>query len=93
MRSFEAGNGELKETFNTLRDGIDCGYFTHDQVLPLQRLSKRASKACTSLIAYLQTAEASRSEVATEKSAQRITEGSAEPQEPKEPREPFERNP
>ena len=50
-------NGELKETFDTLRDGIDSGYFTLDQVLPLQRLSKRASKASTSLIAYLQTAK------------------------------------
>jgi hypothetical protein len=37
-------NGELKEMFDTLRDGIDCGYFTLYQVLPLQRLSKRASR-------------------------------------------------
>ena len=30
-------NGELKETLECLRDGVDRGYFTHDQIVPLQR--------------------------------------------------------
>ena len=51
-------NGELKETLECLRDGVDRGYFTHDQIVPLQRLCKRASKAATGLIAYLKTAKA-----------------------------------
>jgi hypothetical protein len=38
--------------------------------LPLQRLSTRASKACTNLIAYLQS-EVSRSEMATKESEPR----------------------
>lgn len=50
-------NGELKETYDALRDGVDAGYFTEDEILPLQRLSKRASKASTSLIAYLASAK------------------------------------
>lgn len=50
-------NGELKETCDALRDGVDSGYFTEDDILPLQRLSKRASKATTNLIAYLGSAK------------------------------------
>jgi len=42
----------------SLRDGVDREYFTSDQIEPLQRLSKRASKAATRLIAYLRTAKA-----------------------------------
>ena len=49
-------NGELKETLECLADGVDRGYFTRDQIVPLQRLCKRASKAATGLIAYLKTA-------------------------------------
>jgi four helix bundle protein len=49
-------NGELKETMDALRDGVDSGYFTPAQILPLQRLARRSSKAATSLIAYLRTA-------------------------------------
>ena len=51
-----AANGELKETFDALRDAVDRGYVTHDQIVPLQRLSKRASKAGSQLIKYLRTA-------------------------------------
>ena len=51
-------NGELKETLECLHDGVDRGYFTQTQIVPLQRLCKRASKAATGLIAYLKTAEA-----------------------------------
>lgn len=50
-------NGELKETMDALRDGVDSGYFTPDEILPLQRLAKRSSKAATNLIAYLGTAK------------------------------------
>ena len=57
-RYLREANAELKETFESLRDGVDRGYFTQEQVTPLQRLSKRASKAATNLIAYLKTAEA-----------------------------------
>ena len=49
-------NGELKETLECLRDGVDRGYFTDAQIIPLLRLCKRASKAATGLIAYLNTA-------------------------------------
>ena len=49
-------NGELKETLECLHDGVDRGYFSRDQIVPLQRLCKRASKAATGLIAYLRTA-------------------------------------
>lgn len=50
-------NGELKETLECLADGVDRGYFTYEQIVPLQRLCKRASKAATGLIAYLKTAD------------------------------------
>ena len=53
-------NAELKETSESLRDGVDRGYFTEDHVVPLQRLSRRASKAATRLIGYLRTAKARR---------------------------------
>ena len=57
-RYLRQANGELKETYDALRDGVDREYFTSDQIEPLQRLSKRASKAATRLIAYLRTAKA-----------------------------------
>jgi four helix bundle protein len=55
-RYLRNANGELKETFDALRDAVDRGYVTQDQIVPLQRLSKRASKAASSLIKYLRTA-------------------------------------
>ena len=55
-RYLRTANGELKETFDALRDAIDCGYVTQDQIVPLQRLSKRASKAASNLIKYLRSA-------------------------------------
>lgn len=54
-RYLRIANGELKETYDALQDGQDRDYFTPDDVLRLQRLSKRASKAATGLIAYLRT--------------------------------------
>ena len=58
MRYLRTANGELKETCETLRDGVDRGYFQQDEVIRLQRLSMRASKAATNLIAYLRRAQA-----------------------------------
>ena len=51
-------NGELKETLDALQDGRDQGYFGDEETIRLQRLCKRASKATTSLIAYLKQAKA-----------------------------------
>jgi four helix bundle protein len=50
-------NGELKETIESLDDGVDRRHFTRDQVIPLQRLAKRSSKAASRLIVYLGTAD------------------------------------
>jgi four helix bundle protein len=58
IRYLRIANGELKETWETLQDGRDRGYFTEEEIVPLQRLSRRASKAATRLIAYLQRANA-----------------------------------
>jgi four helix bundle protein len=46
-------NGELKETIESLDDGVDRKHFTRDEVIHLQRLAKRASKAASGLIKYL----------------------------------------
>jgi len=51
-------NGELKETIESLDDGVDRRHFTTDQVIPLQRLAKRSSKAASRLIAYPATMDA-----------------------------------
>jgi hypothetical protein len=51
-------NGELKETIESLDDGVDRRHFTKEQIIPLQRLAKRSSKAASRLIAYLGTADA-----------------------------------
>ena len=77
-------NGELKETLECLADGVDRGYFTREQIVPLQRLCKRASKAATGLIRYLKTATPP-----NEEPRRRRTRG-REPREPKEPKEPKE---
>ena len=55
-RFLRNANGELKEIYDALRDAVDRGYVTQDQIIPLQRLSKRASKAASVLIKYLRTA-------------------------------------
>jgi four helix bundle protein len=57
MRYLRLANGELKETFESLRDGVDRGYFKEEDAVQLQRLSMRASKAATMLIAYLRHAD------------------------------------
>jgi four helix bundle protein len=56
-QALRVANGELKETADALQDGCDRGYFTLEQVLPLVRLSRRASKAASRLIVYLERAK------------------------------------
>ena len=56
-RYLRNANGELKETFDALRDAVDRRYVVQGQIVPLQRLSRRASKAATQLIKYLRTAK------------------------------------
>jgi four helix bundle protein len=58
MRHLRTANGELKETFDALQDAVDRGLVDKESVVPLQRLSRRASKAASNLIAYLRTADA-----------------------------------
>src|SRR5688572_29494780 len=91
-RYLRTANGELKETFDSLRDAVDSGYATQEQIVPLQRLSKRASKAASSLIAYLRTAKPPNESPRTLRRRE-----SAEPvnrtDEPDEPPEPPEQDP
>jgi four helix bundle protein len=83
-RYLRTANGELKETFDALRDAVDRGYVTQDQIVPLQRLSKRASKAASGLIKYLRTA------TAPNESPRRATRRRREPLEPlNQPHEPL----
>src|SRR5688572_19004865 len=81
-------NGEFKETLECLRDGVDRGYFTRDQIVPLQRLCKRASKAATGLIAYLRTANPPNEEPRRRRKSWR-----SQPPGPPEPMEPPEQKP
>jgi four helix bundle protein len=90
-------NGELKETLECLADGVDRGYFTHEQIVPLQRLCKRASKAATGLIAYLKTADPPNEDPRRRRSyGRRNPKNPSErrnPREPKNLREPTEQKP
>jgi len=83
-RYLRAANAELKESYDALRDGVDRGHFTQDDIVPLQRLSKRASKAATGLIAYLRSADA------PNEGRRPRPRGSNRPKEPREPKEPPE---
>ena len=56
-RYLRQANGELKEVVECLSDGIDRKLLTPEQVVPLRRLSRRASKAASGLIRYLSTAQ------------------------------------
>jgi four helix bundle protein len=87
-------NGELKETLECLSDGVDRGYFTRDQIVPLQRLCKRASKAATGLIGYLKTAKAPNEEPRRRRTSRTREPGNLrEPKNPKNLREPAEQKP
>jgi four helix bundle protein len=86
-RYLRTANGELKEIFDALRDAVDRGYVTQEQIVPLQRLSKRASKAASGLIKYLRTA------TPPNEQPRRTSRRRAEPREPKEPREPMNKTP
>jgi four helix bundle protein len=91
-RYLRTANGELKETFDSLRDAVDSGYVTQDQIVPLQRLSRRASKAASSLIAYLRTAKPPNESVRNPRRRGREPREPREPNEPNEPNEPSEPN-
>jgi four helix bundle protein len=47
--------GSLTETHNSLRDGLERGYFTDIQTDGLQLLAGRAAKAASGLIRYLES--------------------------------------
>lgn len=81
-RLLRGANGELKELQDALRDGVERGHFTLQQIVPLIRLAKRSSKASTNLIAYLRTAKPP--------DAERSRSRRKEPKEPKEPKGPKE---
>ena len=89
-------NGELKETLDALRDGVDSGYFMAEQIVPLQRLAKRSSKAATSLIAYLRTAKPPNEQPSADRNRKKPTNRTNpknpknKPSEPPEPPEPDE---
>jgi four helix bundle protein len=76
-RYLRTANGELKETFDALRDAVDCGYVKQGQIVPLQRLSKRASKAASRLIEYLRSAA-----LPNEPTARRSRRGNEPPEPP-----------
>ena len=83
-------NGELKETLECLSDGVDRGYFTSEQIVPLQRLCKRASKAATGLIGYLKTAKAPNEEPRRRRTREPKNRREPPEQKPVEPSEPLE---
>lgn len=56
-RYLRLANGELAETIESLDDGVDRSHFTKEQIIPLQRLAKRSSKAATRLAADLDKAD------------------------------------
>ena len=89
-RYLRYANGELKETFDGLQDGCDRHCFTPEQVAPLLRLSKRASKASTRLIAYLKTANAPGEPPRPRRNKQTPEPREPEPMAPSAPPEPPE---
>ncbi|PYR70123.1 MAG: hypothetical protein DMF88_03770 [Acidobacteria bacterium] len=56
-RYLRLANGELAETVESLDDGVDRRHFTTEQVVPIQRLAKRSSKAASRLASYLDNAD------------------------------------
>ena len=47
--------GSLMETQDSLKDGVDRGYFTPDRVAPAQKLAVRAIQVSKKFIVYLKT--------------------------------------
>ena len=90
-RCLRGANGELKEIYDALKDGVDRGHFSREQILPLQRLSKRASKAATNLIKYLRTAKPPHEQRPPTRGASARPRSVA--REPPEPPEPPEQDP
>jgi four helix bundle protein len=56
IRYLRFANGEFKEILDALQDARDRRCLDADELLRLQRLCKRASKATTNFITYLKTA-------------------------------------
>ena len=55
IRYLRYANGEVKEVLDALQDAVDRRYVSPEQILPLQRLAKRATRAIGGFIAYLRT--------------------------------------
>jgi four helix bundle protein len=85
-RYLRYANGELKELQDALVDGVDNGHFTQDQIVPLIRLSKRASRAIGGWIKYLKTAKPP----GEQRRRSRAPEPEPEPEPEREPSEPPE---
>ena len=58
IRYLRFANGEFKELLDALQDARDRRCLDGDELLRLQRLCRRASKATTNFIKYLRTAKA-----------------------------------
>jgi four helix bundle protein len=56
-RYLRLANGELAETVECLDDGVDRRHFTQNQIVPIQRLAKRSSKAASRLAVYLDNSD------------------------------------
>jgi len=56
-RYLRLANGELKETIESLDDGVDRTHFASEQVVPIQRLAKRSIRAASRLAVYLDGAD------------------------------------
>jgi len=49
----EIAIGSLMETQNSLRDGVDRGYFTAERIAPANRLAERSIQVSVKLLLYL----------------------------------------
>ena len=56
-RYLRLANGELTETVESLDDGVDRKHFTNEQIIPIERLAKRSSKAASRLAEYLDNSD------------------------------------
>ena len=101
IRYLRYANGEVKEILDALQDGVDRRYFTAEDIQPLRRLAKRATRAIGGLIAYLRTSTPP-NESPRRRRHRPDAPGAADPDqnarrsrapEPAEPPEPNPRNP
>jgi four helix bundle protein len=94
IRYLRYANGEVKEVLDALQDAVDRRYVSPEQILPLQRLAKRSTRAIGGFIAYLRTSTPpnesgrparNRTDAAKSDENPRRRSRAAEPQEPQEP--------